>query len=114
MYATTGADTCVPPLLASYSAASDEAFATALQLYSHLSKYAHCIVMPAADRSLLEVIYVNTDEVSKVWSFLRLSFLITYQGTREGGAAAADGGQPRWDQVDHAQHRYVPGLLPCL
>ena len=55
VYATTGADTCVVPLLAHYSVTSDEAFATALLQQPQLMKYGHCIVMPAADRSLLEV-----------------------------------------------------------
>ncbi len=54
-YATTGADTCVAPLLATYSSAKDEAFAAALQQQPQLRAYGHCIVMPAADRSLLEV-----------------------------------------------------------
>ena len=50
VYATTGADTCVVPLLAHYSVTSDEAFATALLQQPQLMKYGHCIVMPAADR----------------------------------------------------------------
>ena len=54
-YATTGADTCVAPLLAAYSSAKDEAFAAALQQQPQLRAYGHCIVMPAADRILLEV-----------------------------------------------------------
>jgi hypothetical protein len=42
-------------MLACHSVTSDEAFATALLQQPQLMKYGHCIVMPAADRSLLEV-----------------------------------------------------------
>jgi hypothetical protein len=101
-------------------------FAAALQQYPHLTKYAHCIVMPAADRSLLEVTIMRIMIPGFLFWAVEYSLRLDPQlvatilwpnsqsGAGKRGTSAPVGDQPGWDQGNRAQHCHVPGLLSRL